>query len=190
MWTRALISPVASILLVPTFVILVLTFVSCGPDPSGSHNSSSCVAFFQKLRGCSLLTQGPLNCREPATVEGRSFVDCEARCLNQLACPVLQDFFCSSDSEDMSETDSLRTCLDACEVIFTCADGEATFAWFEKCDGTDDCDDGSDEAGCPMFTCTSGEKVLARWKCDGYKDCDDGSDEAGCPARAELICPT
>jgi len=57
-----------------------------------------------------------------------------------------------------------------------------------KCSGTNDCNDGSDEANCAdncgvNFRCaTTGDCIPLSYKCDGGADCDDGSDEANCPA--------
>ena len=46
--------------------------------------------------------------------------------------------------------------------------------------------DGSDELGCPGFTCRDGSSTIPDvYVCDFEPDCDDGSDEEGC---AELLC--
>uniref|UniRef100_A0A0P4WJ22 EGF-like domain-containing protein n=1 Tax=Scylla olivacea TaxID=85551 RepID=A0A0P4WJ22_SCYOL len=64
-----------------------------------------------------------------------------------------------------------------------------------KCDGQEDCDDGSDEDSCtaapPTTACshdefqcvTSGTCVPISWHCDSVEDCSDGSDEANCPLK-------
>lgn len=68
-----------------------------------------------------------------------------------------------------------------------CEDGKKCLPNHEwVCDGTNDCDDGSDEFHChtectlqqKKFLCNDGEQCIDLNKtCDGHKDCDDGSDE-------------
>lgn len=73
---------------------------------------------------------------------------------------------------------------------FACATGEIDCipgAW--RCDGFPECDDQSDEEGCPVcsaaqFPCARGQCVDLRLRCDGEADCQDRSDEADCDGEA------
>uniref|UniRef100_A0A672MY84 Low-density lipoprotein receptor-related protein 2-like n=1 Tax=Sinocyclocheilus grahami TaxID=75366 RepID=A0A672MY84_SINGR len=81
---------------------------------------------------------------------------------------------------------SLLTALcSSCEVgSFRCGTGRCIPA-SQRCDGTTDCSDNSDEFGCPEPTCESaqfqclsdGECIPQHWACDDEEDCEDGSDE-------------
>uniref|UniRef100_A0A672KQ36 Low-density lipoprotein receptor-related protein 2-like n=1 Tax=Sinocyclocheilus grahami TaxID=75366 RepID=A0A672KQ36_SINGR len=74
---------------------------------------------------------------------------------------------------------------------FRCGTGRCIPA-SQRCDGTTDCSDNSDEIGCPQPTCESaqfqclsdGECIPQHWVCDDEEDCEDGSDERQhCPGR-------
>ncbi|MDA3863500.1 MAG: hypothetical protein PF689_06480 [Deltaproteobacteria bacterium] len=146
---------------------LIFIFSGCDEDKSTMEK------LFSKMQSCDLLTEG-----EMSYIPDLSAYDkCYYNCLNKSDCDTLYDYFCeNSTSEDV------ELCFYDCyqKYAFECGDGSLTNPGF-VCNGEENCDDGSDEAGCPVFVCDSGEEVPLSFECNGYGDCDDGSDEAGCP---------
>ena len=93
----------------------------------------------------------------------------------------------------MVEADQCDPAKFRCETSGVCVPK----AW--HCDGTPDCEDGSDEpASCGtvncqegFFKCNNDKCIFKAYVCDGEDDCGDGSDEStehACKA-AEISCP-
>jgi hypothetical protein len=166
-------------------MMISVLFSLVGCDDGGT-SKSLCENALGKLDSCGLMTDGPYDCRDfGSSAEDR----CIANCILDANCTVIEDAMCNQ-----VDGTTLEQCMDACdegEEEFTCTDG-VTIPMDWKCDGYDDCEDGSDEAGCPapeMFDCGDGEQVPASYKCDGEADCQNGADEAGCPTYAKITCP-
>ena len=83
------------------------------------------------------------------------------------------------------------SCMD---TQFTC-DSYKCIPEDYRCDGEEDCNDGTDEGGCPrnceadQFYCYEDEKCIERnLVCNGQKDCSNGDDESKCPTQLTSRC--
>ena len=76
-------------------------------------------------------------------------------------------------------------------MVFRCSDKSACLNNTQVCDGKKDCDDNSDETGCPTncpicskldFKChKTCQCITMYFVCDNDHECSDKSDEIGCP---------
>ncbi len=147
---------------------------ACGGG-GGDGGGGGVEAYFDKLRSCELLSDGRVGQSDPLTADDQ----CVVTCLNTSSCDDLQGFLCTND-------DAVTTaCFDGCAEDLSCDGGTVKGL---RCDGFFDCEDESDEADCPTFSCTDGSEIPVVFKCDGEEDCESGNDEAGCPARPEFTC--
>lgn len=114
----------------------------------------------------------------------------------------LDEANCTQINQPIKPTEvTIPTCHD---WMFKCANARCVPYWW-KCDGINDCGDGTDELGCTntavstvapvtteqpavdrcalfYFMCDTGLCLSKSFICDGYSDCPGGEDEKNCPA--------
>jgi hypothetical protein len=149
----------------------VLMAIACSSG-SGTGSANLCGQIRPKLDGCGFHNMAS---KGSCTADEDSFSTCYANCALELPCDAFVAAYCHQDFSGFAG------CLDKCEPApFQCADGESV-SGDAKCDGDEECTDGSDEAGCPTTDCGDGETYVQKEKCDGYEACQNGADEVGCP---------
>jgi hypothetical protein len=110
---------------------------------------------------------------------------CVANCVVSASCAAIKGTFCRANQNPTS----VDTCISSCAFPpsdgFACGDG-TTITYANVCDLQAQCANGSDQAGCALFTCSNGKQIPARLVCDGLDGCGDRSDELnqGCASCA------
>ncbi len=151
---------------------------SAGSAAAGAK--SYCETLRGRERSCGILGEGKTPCAD--------FYDaaepCEISCMERATCADIIGYYCGTGYV------ALGTCYASCVGLapVDCGDGNKLPGW-ARCSGTEDCADGSDEAGCNAantgYKCRNADQFVASEKlCDGTRDCSDASDEnAECAKR-------
>ena len=136
----------------------------------GGGGGGYCETLGSRVRDCGAAGPGRISCVD---FNDKTEI-CETACIRDATCADITIFYCGVGSP-------VQECLKKCEAIkpFTCSDGQVLDP-YSRCDGSSQCSDGGDEAGCngTGIKCRNVDQYVDPQKfCDGTKDCSDGSDE-------------
>lgn len=161
-------------------VVGLASAAGCDSDPADPA-LGPCERELSHLRECELLdADDPGDCQDSLPLR------CQRECFIRASCGDLQAAQCQHAGNPPPGS-LLEACARDCgfSTAFYCGDGSSV-AELLVCDGTANCEDGSDERAdlCTVFACGSGESLSRIYQCDGIEQCGDGSDELSCPTFA------
>lgn len=158
----------------------------------GDARSNEAIRLENQLKTCGLIDNGKFS----VPVGDSDVARCLVACAADANCEELREHYC-----ELKPQNAVSACRARCLTGFSCDGGSKTYTILERCNGTTDCFDGSDESGCPRrdgvttfpeFCESDPTQVLRPYQiCDEVYDCVDGTDERDCPYQdAPFTCKT
>jgi len=116
--------------------------------------------------------------------DGTDELNCESWVCPDTTDPIVAQQLCDETLDCSTGADEL---VNDCFPAFVC-NNLREIPLSQRCDGTPDCLEAEDEAGCTRFLCRNGGSIPAANVCNGTPDCSDGSDEDTARCAVNFAC--